>query len=189
LLVSAESTTSQSTTSVPTIFESTTSEPTTAGSTDASLPTIISETHTISSSTAVNLLAIKKEQIAVLSELLFIPQLPKQYAIIPLILFGMAAAEIITLVMMLFWNNNHRKSIIFVLLGFGTLCLLASTTFYGRFIMNDMIQTETTPFDFILDAFMISFFSGCVLLFIHAIDMAVIRVFYDVQLLTRRVHS
>jgi phosphoglycerol transferase MdoB-like AlkP superfamily enzyme len=120
---------------------------------------------------------------------LFIPRIYKQYALIPLILLGVGASELLTLVLTLFGFMQHRKSVIFVLLCVGTLCLLVNTAFYSRFIMNEMLHTEKTSADFALDAFMISFFSGAMLLAVSAVDVAIIRVFYDVYSLTRHLLS
>jgi hypothetical protein len=61
--------------------------------------------------------------------------------------------------------------------------LCANTVFYGRFLMKDMLLTESTVFDATLDAFMISCSSGLMLATVFAADVCLLRVFYDVTAL------
>jgi hypothetical protein len=133
-----------------------------------------------STTPTLNVMFLKNTRHAELSSLLFIPAIPTRYAVGPLILLGLGLAELGSLIMTLILFSRYRKSVIFILIALGTSCLFASTVFYARFIVNITIQTEETLFDASLDAFMISFFSGLMLLFVHAVDVAVVHVFYEV---------
>jgi hypothetical protein len=119
-----------------------------------------------------------------ISSLLFIPQLPKEYAVLPLILFGLAIAEIFNLVTYLIWQSSKVRSKLFLMIALGTLFLSTNTVFYGRFLASQLVEAQSSAFDSMLDVFMISFTSGLMLMMVHAIDVQVVLVFQDVHYLT-----
>jgi hypothetical protein len=112
--------------------------------------------------------------------LLFIPQIKTEYAVVPIILLGVSFAEIANLLVFLWFHLRKWKTPIFSMIGIGSLFLTVSTVFYGRFILNGFLSTEKSAFDATIDAFLISFCSGMTLVCIHAVDVAIIRVFYEV---------